>query len=529
MSYDKTMEEFLVSARELPVEFSYNEVEFLFLNPTPPPPARPWWQGGAMKFLLMPTLLISLLALLLPTQTDGTDHPLSAFPVQEETPAISVIEALPSSNQLLALERPEMEIISPEVLPPPPKAFLGPAAAPLRFLEQSKGPGLSTTPAQKPTFRARDVTLPVPLFTGSWKHWKRSNDVVELSFTITEGSSEHVYGSAATLTQAELQILKDESEVTIKRAAGSLILSGGKRKGNFEFTPNNTFRTRLNDAGMGDAIAPRDALSQKKILSPLITFMSITSSSASPERQKDILWLEYFLADIDEEYIKLLREYGYTEAELSELWRLAHNGTRRVQLSQWLSLAKDFFSHQLTITQLVSLGHPEHNLNIREQYGNPPYTYEEFKASQQALFPQLSMIQEVPMIPEVPVLPIAIFADSSTRVYGAPLIEMELPDNWGTATPGRKVESLDVTALRKLMIKGKIRLYLNDADSPRKIIVFASSAAWSALNIKQFGGRLKLTNTHPDELIDIEVSGPLLESIRTEGHTLILKQTDKEK
>jgi hypothetical protein len=121
-----------------------------------------------------------------------------------------------------------------------------------------------------------------------------------------------------------------------------------------------------------------------------------------------------------------------------------------------------------------------------------------------------------------------LFTDSLTRIHGVPLVEFELPDNWGTGTAGRTGTPLDVTAFSKLVVKGNIRLYLNYSDAPRGIVVFASPDAKSALKLKQSGGRLKLTNTHSTELIDIEVSGPLLESIRTAGNALFFKKA-KEK
>jgi len=456
----------------------------------------------------MSTLLISLLAFLPPSQTDGPNHQLSAFPVQEETPAISVIEALPSGNQLLALDRPEVEIITPAVLFSAPKTRITPASAPQKQPELTKTPNLYPAPSSQSPSKTREIILPTPLFTGSWKQWKRSNDFVELFFTITTEKGDQVCGSAIHLTKAELLRLKDKSEVTIKRATGSMILSGGKRKGNFEFIPNNTFRTRLNDAGMGDAIAPEDALSQKVILSPLIKFLSMTISFAGPERQKDVLWLEYFLADIDDEYIQLLREYGYTEAALSELWRLAHNGTRRVQLSRWLSFSKDFFSHQLTIAQLVSLGHPEHNLNIRKQHSHPPYTYEEFKASERALFPQLPMNIELPLL-------------------STPLIKMEkskIPEDWGLGKMGAISDTLTACCKMNVKLKGSFRVHIVD-EARKYVVAYGSPAALAALKSNISIEKMRFRNPKKGESIDLEISAKSLRGMYIKGLSQIYGPT----
>ncbi|MFT6000269.1 MAG: hypothetical protein ACI81P_002730 [Neolewinella sp.] len=123
--------------------------------------------------------------------------------------------------------------------------------------------------------------------------------------------------------------------------------------------------------------------------------------------------------------------------------------------------------------------------------------------------------------------PITLDEDNITRIHGVPLVNTGLPDNWGMGTPGRTTTTLDATALHKLLVKGNIRLYLNYSDAPREVIVFASPAARSALTVKQSGDRLKLTNKHPTELIDIEVSGALLRGIRTAGNALFFNKADK--
>ena len=118
MSPNKNMEELLASARELPTELTYDEVEFLFLHPTPPPPAQPWWRGGYLKFLLMLTLIISLLGFLLPTQADVVDYQISAFPVQEETPALTEASTFLPAQPITELTLPSPNYPMPQVQPP---------------------------------------------------------------------------------------------------------------------------------------------------------------------------------------------------------------------------------------------------------------------------------------------------------------------------------------------------------------------------------------------------------------------------
>lgn len=364
MSYDKKMEELLVAARQSPTELSYDEVEFLFLNPTSPPLADPpWWRGGYLKFLLMFTLLISLIGFLLPTQAALTDYKLSAFPVQEETPAYLPTTSLPVTSNLLALAVPEVEIIVPQVQRLATKTVIAPAAAPA----SSAKPAITTTETssitnKKPISVQKD-NMPPALFKGEYSVNK---DFLMLSFKETAVDDAPVNLLFVYFTDDERRQLKqsETSNLTIKREAGSLLLYKNGKKGRFEYLPDSDYLTKLTAKGWG----PDTELAEPEFISQT-EGMPDHNARPTDKRAVDQLWFRYFTYDINEDYIMLLQNFGYTTNDLADLWQLANWGLKYDDLKAILELSASVLTDRPPLAKLHKLSYKRDKLEKLQRNG----------------------------------------------------------------------------------------------------------------------------------------------------------------
>jgi hypothetical protein len=455
------------------------------------------------------TLLISVLGFLLPTSAESIEYQLTAFPVQEEMPTYTIIDSLPLIPALLALKTPKVEIIMPQVQIIAPKAPFAPAAAPEKALVVNDMglPVLATIPDLPSAQQRRDARVPRELFSGKYFHYRKNN--FRLSFKDTKKGPINLMFIELSPGQQQLMKNNEADPLVIERATGSLLLYGGSKKGDFDFLANRSYRESLNASGWGDAAAPENSI-------VIVTMGRLTQKELKAggrrkiERPHDQLWFRYFINDINDAYIDLLRRSGYSDADLGSLWKLADAAFPYEKFEKLIELSSAVFTDTPNLDALAKMRGDLEELEKMKRRGDRMTSAEFYGRNARPLIGALGT-------------PNTIFSDSITRVFGAPVIDRELPDNWGTGTPGRTASDLDVAALSKLVVKGNIRLYLNYSDTPRKIIVFASAAASSALKAKQSGNKLKLTNTHPTELIDIEVSGHQLESIRTSGNALFFK------
>ncbi len=134
---NQNLEQLFAAAKSLPGELSLKEVELVFLNPAPLPPAIPWY-GSYLKFFIMLSFLLA--AVLTFTVTTASVNPiLSAFPVYVATaapqttavssPSIPIVTGMQSESPT-ASALPSL--ISSALLPATPalKRKPVPAAAP---------------------------------------------------------------------------------------------------------------------------------------------------------------------------------------------------------------------------------------------------------------------------------------------------------------------------------------------------------------------------------------------------------------
>lgn len=462
MSYDKTMEDLLATARSLPAELSLSEVEFIFLNPTSPAPAkRPWWRGDYPKFLLMFTLLIALLGFLLPAQANDSEHQLSAFPTQETPLTYSPMESLPAPSGLMALNVPPIDIITPEVRGLAPKDHFAPATAPEKesspqnqplIRKGKKSPSYATPP---PTGSTR---MPGALFSGQYSQVK---DNLLLTFQEKENGPVNVLSPG--LSAAELKLFKNSEAdpLLIKRAAGSLLLYGGKNTGTFEFLPNTAYRESLNALGWGDAAAPDSVL-------VMVTLGKLSKEERQAGGRRSVepydqLWFRYFSMDVKNDYIGLLRQAGYNDSDLGSLWKLANGMINYEKLEEMLKLTSSVLSDTPPIEGLADLKYDLDDLKKMKSRGQR-MTYGEFRKKnyQPLIFKALT----------------GVLGDTTKNKA----IKASYARNWSLELPGTTVDTINLLpGMRRLKLKGNFKVRINKDVSEGSIVAWGPKKAIRAL------------------------------------------------
>lgn len=480
MSYGKPLEELLTSTRKLPAELSLNEVEFLFLNPTPPPPAPPWWQRGSyLKFLLMFTLLISLLSFLLLTSNESMDYQLSAFPVHEKAPETTAVALLSGPQGITTLGQPTINYATPEVSPPALQPAPAPAAAP-ETQEDKPSEILMLDDEGNLSYgqRAR-VQLPKALFAGGYSYVKDN-----LMLTFKEAEEEPVNLLFLNLSPAEQRALKnaEASPFVIQRAAGSLLLYLDGTSGSFDFLPNKAFREELNDRGWGDASLPQDS-----------AFIRITmgkiedTGSGSALMPRGQVWFRYFAIDVNEEYLKLLRQAGYTNEELNDLWRLPNSLLQYDRLEEILQLSAAVLTNKPPLSELPSLKYEIKELTKLKRQG-VRMSFEEFKGRQS--LPEL--LRALTGTPK----------DSTTVTN---FFEQALDRYWSLEMPGTVSDTIAYSPEKELELIGNFKYRLSEDPNRDYILVFGPKRVIRKMKRKSDYKAAELVNARKRKTIYVEI------------------------
>ena len=485
MSYGKTMEEVMASAHKAPTELSYDEVEFLFLNPTPPPPARPWWRGGSLKFLLMIAFIATLIGLLLPPRATVADYQLSAFPVQEETPTYTPAEALKIADELTALPVPKIETPAPHVRVSAPQPAIAPAAAPAisenvpATQETKEDPPVTVRRTGQPD---RSAVLPPALFTGEYSLGK---DHLMLGFTLTPNGQKNLL--FFDITEEERRSVKNaDGTLSIKRAAGSLLLYPNGKDGRFEFLPDPEYQARMTAKHWGPGGASGETAS----------FITATEGKAAPgttnsdKRAKDQLWFRYFTNNIDERYTGLLQRAGYTSNDLTELWELANWYVSYDDLNETLELTSAVLTDLPPLTELSSLHHKIEYLQELRRNGEK-LSFEDFSAFSKNISLWESMRKNK--------------RSSASGTPDKEVTKRERDLNFSTNRPGSTSITLGYTFGEKLILDGNFDYRFTKDPARKDITVFGPEKAIKKLGRNSDYDQLELVNKNKKEPLFVEV------------------------
>jgi hypothetical protein len=423
------------------------------------------------------TLFISLLGFLLPTSAESVAYQLSAFPVQEETPTYYSVDSLPFISVLLALDKPEVEVITPRVRIISLKAPFAPAAAPKKESLPTTKPA-PETPAVK---NHRRTLMPGALFTGGYWH---SKDNLMLGFTEVEGGPTNLMFTDLSTDEQRLMENNEADPLVIKRATGSLLLYRGRRsKGTFEFLPDSDYRAFLTARGWGDAAAPS------------IEVISVTSGKPSEEEKdaggrrpfqpQDQLWFRYFNENIDGDYIELLREYGYGDAELGSLWKLANARMQYLEVANLLKVTSKIFTDRPPFKALPDLKYDLEKLDKLRKQGERT-TYEAFR-----------MENFKPSI-----LKAFTGTVNDTAMYKA--MEISYDRNWSLALPGVVSDTINgFSDSPDLNLKGNFKV--KTVVGQNYIIAYGNEKALRAMKRRSRNPTSRLVNPRKKSTIYLKV------------------------
>ncbi|MEM6770587.1 MAG: hypothetical protein AAF597_08400, partial [Bacteroidota bacterium] len=300
---------------------------------------------------------------------------------------------------------------------------------------------------------------------------------------ITVPPQEYIF--AVYLTPAEQQQLKNRRKmpVAIKREAGTLILNTGNRKGDFEFIPNEAYRSKLNQLGLGDENFDVDTYLDNR------TFINVAlrGNEINELPTKDEIWLRYFSSGINDDYIALLRRNGYTNAELQDLWFLAATHVDQNNLRRILANNKRKFTDRPPLKDFRLLYFQPLPFSP-SQTADFPMPYAEYKAQHPIDSTGIFTLK----FPESIMLPDSVMAPLFPRNARAPF---EL------ITTGKIADTLRTENLDKLKVKGRIRLYLDESVPEGQIILYKKEGDY--LSVKRRSNRLIITNECSSDNVDI--------------------------
>lgn len=509
MSHKTEMDTLLAASRDLPLELSLNEVEFLFQNPTiPPAVVQPWWRSGPLKFLLMLTVMICLLGgLLSPLTSENNPVDLSAFPIRETVRAKSSVVALPTTSAtplptLINLPNP-VPRVHPSAFQPSP----APAAAPKRTVARTKSapPSAIEVPANTSIQQRSSTLMPEALFNGTYSYFKGK---LMLTFAYEEDGPVNLLFLELSAEEERLVKKSKREQLVITRAAGSLLLYSTGNKGTFEFLPDTEYRSTMNSRGWGDAATPEGSFI--RIIMGKPTEEKWNVEAQKPVQDQDQLWFRYFTHNINNEYVGLLRENGYDDADMEELWKLANAMIGYEKLEELLNLSAAVLTDKPHLGAIAGMKYDLEELRKLKAL-NVRMTYAEFRRKN--VQPKLTSAQ--------------------TGALAAPLavnkaVSTSYARNWSLALPGTVSDTIiSLPEPAELQLKGNFKIRYSEQPGQKDIIVFGPEKVVRAMNRKSDDPTSLLINPRKKKTIFVEVP-PNLKWVLKPSKGITIRNTPKD-
>ncbi len=517
MSPEQLNERFLAAAA-LPPELDLAEATQLFLNPPPPP--KPWHH---IPYLMLITTIAILLTLFLLPDTRPVPA-LSSFPM-EVTTTLSGDVGPPSSNEAAELLINAIRDYSSTLLLASSVTPL--SATPLSFPSTSTQPTTTTYPAKEKSL-TRHIAAP---YEFQKRRYISTTTLPPISCLASSKKETYflqidqhldgrnvAYQLELQLTESELKELpkKRGTSIMIKRPAGTIEITKSRlsrRRWSVLFLANEMQRKRWNKAGYGDQHLPDDLLEAK----PLLWFID-TSSPEKIADSRNLLWLLYFANNIDDEYIQLLRDAGYPDTELTDLWQLANQQLAKKDLRKLLTLNARIFKERPPLNVLPQLAaeilYGPRLLNSTNRSGityrevlekKPSVLLAQVPTSATLTLPSTGLFTQV-----APTLPMA--PDTSLRPL-TPFTSMQPAGAFKLNTTGAIVDTLKITNLSLLKVKGRIRLYI-DKNAPEGQVIMYKKAG-NLIAVKRRSKRLIISNDCGADNVDIIVHPAGIQSFVT--------------
>ena len=463
-------EDLFARVRSLPPALSLEDVTQRFLNPVPLPQPRPWWRRH-LKPLLMFAFLFSTLAALFIFSPSAAAPALSAFPLAGAGPAPVYAPAPLRAAGAVPLTIAPRQVTTPPVVPalppplPPAPASAPPAPAPAPPVVADA----RRHPAVAPSGSSRSQ-LPTALFRGEFK---TLNTGLVLTFRETPAAAS-VHLLMVELPKEEVRAIKQTKTgtTTVERAAGTLLLYRNDGEDTFEFLPNPTYRADLTARGY----APTGVTIKNG-------FLTITKGSViridPPRRVEDQLWFRYFTTDVDDEYIQLLQRFGYTSAELTELWRLPNAGMTPDDLRTLLPLLGRTLTERAPLSQLPHLDDLTDDLEGLARAGRQ-MSLAQLKASRGEPSRADLMRESAKQL--------------ATDEAATAARKRARDENFSTSRPGTTSATFAYNDSETITLLGNFKFRFNPDTTQRAVVVFGPERQVAKMNHKSDLPKLKLVH-----------------------------------
>lgn len=332
--------------RKLPTELSLIEVGTLVNRfPDTPPHKTPWWRKLTTWLYLLLVLLIGSLTWFfslppsLPTSLVDTGKksipPIIEKEAQREAIRQGDKRLAPSFTKapkiLPADHRLSKDTVSNRTEP----AFTLSAEDTVTFSVRASQTPRSSTTRNSPVYSSQ-IPINIPSIKGKWSLRKNAPQIC-FDLRIHEKGKEWksnwkipICSSTEELSPAFIQGGK---RFTLERASGEMVFARGIGKsGDFTFYPNTAFVTQME----------KDVLAVKEIPLESLSFSGSHQQAWDgipiySEKPYSLLWLKFFISNIDSTYINFLREKGFEGKALTELWHLADSEVPKAYLDEILS------------------------------------------------------------------------------------------------------------------------------------------------------------------------------------------------
>ncbi|MFT7121206.1 MAG: hypothetical protein ACJAZ9_001384 [Neolewinella sp.] len=326
------LEKLINTTRKTPLEMDITLIDAM-VRDFPKASSAPPKGGRAPKYLTTGAL-VAVAAFLM----------YSLLP-QEPAPETAMLVPVPVTKIEIAPEANEPEVATIEegqeaMLTPPaaeetvtlPK--IKNVAVPVNLkVDATVAPKKASTP-QAPSARINQALFGETTITGEYETDGRGDFYLY--------SKERVNGRKVTwalkvnLTKGEEQLLFYPGAETgyLERETGRLIVMKGKRnKGTFYFQPRASLREEYEAKGWGTM----EVKTEEVKFSGMIQGVSLSKEEFT-DQPAEILWLQYFTQDINDDYISAIKK-GLGISSLKGLWKLVNNriSIREIQAATTLS------------------------------------------------------------------------------------------------------------------------------------------------------------------------------------------------
>ena len=545
--------------KKLPTELNLEEISVIVGQfPDFPSNRSPWWQKPKTWFVLLLLLIIGgitwLFSIQLSTPPSSIMGKKNVQPnIHKRHPVNSPLEegvkkAAPFQTEISETSRMEKTPVNVIREDPNPTLSHNPIAISHANPSTQVFPVVRRQNSSSTFYR---LAQPIPSLKGKWSKQKNANNLC-FDLRLKESGEEWKTHWKIPVCCSEAQLSPAFSQggkrFTLVRESGEMVFARGLgASGSFTFFPNPTFVNQMEASVLNVKEIPLETLSLSGSHKQSWEGMPIYS-----QNPYSLLWLKFFLADIDSTYTEFLKEEGFEGSELEGIWHLADSEVPLVYLQEILSPLKqihpeisladlaNFFVAELsphfikalasasyrdlTTERLLSLHHleiPDHYILELSHLGfqniEPSLLGMLYSQSVDADFIQSAQIQGYKLpLKDYLLLKLMDFNPQKGESAKKAILN---PDPIS-------VHTFSVPSFYKLIVRGNIRVLVKE-DSLDEVKLYTSKKMQKKIQVKFKEGVLKISprpGFTPSHYFDVKVSASELKDIVSGNQSKIFSE-----